>query len=224
MVGIDLPSTTGRLAMAKPAAVQPTGAPSYWERLREPAALIQRDLALLLANGAGGAVLDVGCGAGTFVACCRRAGIDAFGLEPFSAAAAVARRNGAPPVLGTGESLPFETRSLDAVRMKEVLEHVADPLAFVTEARRVLKTNGTFIAYVPSQWSMLYPFPANFFDDYTHVRAFSRIGMARLLEDAGFLDIRVQGYTPPLRWWQWPVSEALSRVFPFLWRATAVAL
>lgn len=185
---------------------------------------MQRDLDLLRANNAQGLVLDVGCGPGTFVARCRAAGIDAFGLEPFPAAAAVARRNGAPLVLGTGESLPFETRSLAAVRMKEVLEHVPDPLAFAAEARRVLRSGGVFIAYVPSQWSMLYPFPANFFDDYTHLRAFSKVGVARLLEDAGFIDARVCGYTPPLCWWQWPISEALSRTLPFLWRATATAL
>ena len=74
---------------------------------------------------------------------------------------------------------------------------------------------------MPTQWSQLYPFPANFYDDYTHVRAFSKVGLQRLLEDAGFQDINIDGYTPPLRSWQRPVSIVASRVFPFLWRATA---
>ena len=53
------------------------------------------------------------------------------------------------------------------------------------------------------------------------VRPFCRIGLQRLLEDAGFTDIRMEGYTPPLRAWQRPVGAIASRIFPFLWRAVA---
>jgi hypothetical protein len=86
---------------------------------------------------------------------------------------------------------------------------------------RVLRPGGLFMSYVPTQWSTLYPFPANFYDDYTHVRPFSRTGLTRLLEDAGFDGIHIDGYTPPLRAWQRPVGAIASRVFPFLWRAVA---
>ncbi len=183
---------------------------------------MRRDLRLLRSAGAG-CLLDVGCGNGSFLARCRAAGIVAHGIEPVAAAAAVARRQGAPVLLATGTALPFDEHSFGAVRMKEVLEHVPDPLALAREARRALAPGGLLLVYVPSQWSLLYPFPANFWDDYTHLRAFSRTGVSRLLEDAGFERARVQGYTPPLRWWQAPVSAAASRLFPFLWRATAAA-
>ena len=124
-------------------------------------------------------------------------------------------------VQGAGERLPLATAAFDVVRLKEVLEHVQAPLPMAAEMRRVLRPGGTFLCYVPTQWSQLYPFPANFYDDYTHVRAFSRVGLGRLLEDAGFTDIEIDGYTPPLRDWQRPIGAIASRVFPFLWRATA---
>lgn len=194
----------------------------YWERLREPDALVGRDIALVRTLRRTAPLVDVGCGNGGFVRACVHAGIDAVGIESFDASARVASRAGAAVLRAAGEHLPLGTGALDVVRLKEVLEHVQAPLDLASEMLRVLRPGGTFIAYVPTQWSQLYPFPANFYDDYTHVRAFSRVGLLRLLEDAGFDRIAIEGYTPPLRWWQRPVGAALSRTFPFLWRAVAM--
>ena len=194
---------------------------SYWKRLREPDALVERDLDFLHALELRTPVLDVGCGNGAFVRACIDAGIEATGIEAFSTSSKIARSRGAPVIRGAGEALPIASSSFDAVRLKEVLEHVQSPLAMAREMRRVLRPGGMLLTYVPTQWSQLYPFPANFWDDYTHVRPFSRLGLMRLLEDAGFTHINIEGYTPPLRAWQRPIGAVASRVFPFLWRATA---
>jgi SAM-dependent methyltransferase len=194
---------------------------AYWKRLREPDALVGRDLRFLAGLNRTRPVLDVGCGNGGFVEACERYGIPAIGVEAFDTSASIAARNGVRVIQATGESLPVPTGAFDAIRLKEVLEHVQGPLAMATEMRRALRSGGTLLAYVPTQWSQLYPFPANFYDDYTHVRAFSRLGLTRLLEDAGFTHIEVEGYTPPLKTWQQPVSVVASRIFPFLWRAIA---
>jgi len=193
----------------------------YWGRLREPRHLVERDLALITHVPRRGPIVDVGCGNGGFLRACHARGIDAVGVEPFAESAAVAARGDTPVLRGDGTELPLRTACLDVVRLKEVFEHVQRPLELAQEMRRVLRPAGVLIAYVPTQWSQLYPYPANFWDDYTHVRPFSRVGMQRLLEDAGFGAIAVEGYTPPLRPWQRPIGAALSRGFPFLWRAVA---
>jgi SAM-dependent methyltransferase len=203
----------------------PTAAVSrrrYWQRLREPSALIERDLRLVARVRRRRPLFDVGCGNGGFVAACRARGIDAVGVEAFAASAAVAAERGVDVLHAAGEELPIARCALDVVRLKEVLEHVQRPLDLATEVRRVLRPGGILLAYVPTQWSQLYPFPANFYDDYTHVRAFSRVGLQRLLEDAGFAHSRIEGCTPPLRPWQRPIGAALSHTLPFLWRAVAV--
>jgi SAM-dependent methyltransferase len=195
----------------------------YWERLREPQHVVDRDIDLIRRIAPVRPLVDVGCGNGGFLRACRERGIDAVGVERFHASVAAAADAGAPVLHAAGEELPLATAALDVVRLKEVLEHVQQPLLLAQEMRRVLRPRGVLIAYVPTQWSQLYPFPANFYDDYTHVRAFSRVGLGRLLEDAGFRRIVIDGYTPPLRPWQRPVGALASRVFPFLWRAVAVA-
>ena len=220
MATITLPPPSATAHQAPPPDADANAA-RYWERLREPAFLMARDLDLARSIPRRRPLLDVGCGNGGFVRACLDNGIDALGVEAFSASSRLAARSGAPVLQGTGESLPIATGAFDLVRLKEVLEHVQQPLSLAKEMRRALRPNGVFLAYVPTQWSQLYPFPANFYDDYTHVRPFSRIGLQRLLEDAGFTDIRIEGYTPPLRAWQRPVGAIASRIFPFLWRAVA---
>lgn len=194
----------------------------YWQRLREPSAIVEHDVRAIARVRRRAPVFDVGCGNGGFVRVCRAHGIDAVGVERFGSSAAVAAEAGMDVLQAAGEELPLTRGALDCVRLKEVLEHVQRPLDLATEVRRVLRPGGVLLAYVPTQWSQLYPFPANFYDDYTHVRAFSRVGVARLLEDAGFARIVVTGCTPPLRPWQRPVGALLSRTLPFLWRAVAI--
>ncbi len=219
-ITLPRPETPSGAPTQPPTSGDPESA-RYWERLREPDALVARDLELARTVRRHRPVLDVGCGNGGFVRACLDNGIDAIGVEAFSPASRLAASTGASVLQATGESLPIATGAFDLVRLKEVLEHVQQPLVLAKEMRRALRPNGVFLCYVPTQWSQLYPFPANFYDDYTHVRPLSRVGLQRLLEDAGFTGIRIEGYTPPLRTWQRPVGALASRVFPFLWRGIA---
>ncbi len=51
-----------------------------------------------------------------------------------------------------GKTLPFENESFDAVLCSEVLEHVPDLDAALTELIRVLKPNGKMLITVPFVW------------------------------------------------------------------------
>jgi ubiquinone/menaquinone biosynthesis C-methylase UbiE len=48
-------------------------------------------------------------------------------------------------VLGGPGGLPFKSESFDVVTANMVVEHVDDPASMLTEVRRILKPNGTFI-------------------------------------------------------------------------------
>lgn len=80
--------------------------------------------------------------------------------------------------LGKGESLPFPDHSFDVVCCCDVLEHVADRSAILSEVRRVLRPGGTFLydtinrtwlsrlafIQVAQKWSLTRFVPTDFHD------------------------------------------------------------
>jgi 2-polyprenyl-6-hydroxyphenyl methylase/3-demethylubiquinone-9 3-methyltransferase len=171
----------------------------------------RRRRALLLGEAhRGERVLDLGCGAGRFVAALRDAGADAVGVEIAEAALARARANvpGADlRLLEPDGSLPLEHGSVDLVWCSEVLEHVADVSHVLLEARRVLRPGGRLLATVPYHGRVqgalvaLTRFETHFDPLGQHLRFFTRSSLASTLTDTGFepAEVRPWGGPPLLR-------------------------
>jgi len=76
-------------------------------------------------------------------------------------------------------SLGF-SESIDLIIAKDILEHLSCPMSAMKEFARILKKNGRIIITVPSPQA---PF---LWDDYTHVRPFTKASLSKLLVDSGF--------------------------------------
>lgn len=95
-------------------------------------------------------LLDVGCGGGGYLATMRELGWEVFGLEPDAEAAHLAEaRSGVPIVVDTLEGTRLPEGSFDAVTLNHVIEHVADPMALLRAAGRVLKPEGRLVVVTP---------------------------------------------------------------------------
>lgn len=131
----------------------------------------------------GARLLDLGCGPGGFIDDCPDEVALTVGLDQDLEALHVATRSGRM-VLGDARLCPFSSSSFDAVRAKELIEHLPEPRKMVDEVVRILVPGGLLLAHVPTVFSQLYPV-ANFWDDYTHVRPFTRFSLRRLLAGCG---------------------------------------
>lgn len=165
-------------------------------------------------------IVDLGCGRGGFVSACRQELKGTVGLDNHPAAARICRDQGLPFLLADIHALPFASRSLDVVRAKEIIEHLTDPMSMLREVYRVLRPGGLFLTHVPSQFSAAYPV-GNFWDDYTHVRPLSRLGLARLLEDSGFQLVFIKGYTAGRNPAERLLGRLLGRILPHTWLGAA---
>lgn len=101
------------------------------------------------------ALLDAGCGAGSFVEAARRQGADARGIEyQKDKVAEWQKRNPGSDRVQFGDlaGLQFGDATFDAVLNNEVLEHVPDDDLALREMARVLKPGGQLFLFTPNRY------------------------------------------------------------------------
>ncbi|RKF21623.1 bifunctional 2-polyprenyl-6-hydroxyphenol methylase/3-demethylubiquinol 3-O-methyltransferase UbiG [Altericroceibacterium spongiae] len=103
----------------------------------------------------GKSVLDVGCGAGLLCEPLARLGATVTGVdaaeENIAAAQAHAEGSGLPITYRHGELGQLKPGQFDLVTSMEVIEHVADKRAFVTELAECLSPDGVMVLSTPNR-------------------------------------------------------------------------
>ena len=173
------------------------------EGLKPDAFAVRREF-LLQNTGSGERVLDLGCAEGAFGAELERAGAQVLcadvAQEPLMRAARL--HPGLDlRLLDPAGAWDLQDSSFDAVWAGEVIEHVADTQAWLSEVRRVLRSGGRLILTTPDNgplmllWMALSrgAFEARMDPRSDHLRFYSRRTLTRLLEDFGFEQISVRG-------------------------------
>lgn len=127
-------------------------------------------------------ILDVGCGTGANLLMLSQYG-DAEGVDISEDALAFCRERGLEKVrLGAGEKLPYDDGTFDLVTAFDVVEHMDDDLAGLSEMRRVLRPGGRVLLFVPT-----FMFLWGVQDDVSnHRRRYRLPELHRVLEKAGF--------------------------------------
>jgi SAM-dependent methyltransferase len=131
-------------------------------------------------------ILDLGCGNGNIVAEYRRAGYQAFGCDfafkPGPHVDELARKNYIRLIDRGGDyRLPFDNREFDFVVSDQVFEHVQNYAETLAEHRRVMKTSGAGLHFIPSRYApveghVFVPF-ATMLQDYWWLRLWSQLGI-----------------------------------------------
>jgi SAM-dependent methyltransferase len=127
-------------------------------------------------------ILDVGCGTGANLLLLSKYG-DAEGVDVSEDALAFCRERGLSDVkLGAGEELPYDDNTFDLVTAFDVVEHMDDDLAGLSEMFRVLRPGGHALLFVPT-----FMFLWGLQDEVSnHRRRYRLPELRRVLEKAGF--------------------------------------
>lgn len=124
-----------------------------------------------------GRLLDVGCGSEPYRSLFT---VDAYiGLDIDTEAS---RQKGIADHLYDGTAFPFANESFDSVLCNQVLEHVFNPDAFLSEIARILKPGGRLLLTVPFVWD-------EHEQPYDYAR-YSSFGLRALLEKQGLTVVR----------------------------------
>jgi ubiquinone/menaquinone biosynthesis C-methylase UbiE len=156
--------------------------------------------------------LDVGCGAGDFIACARRAfpGATWLGVDLSRDVLRVARHAHPrlPAVCAQGASLPLADAAVDVVICIHVLHHLAPPQAarLLGECRRVARLRAVCIDLTRSPATLLGAWLLTRLTSRNRLtradgvqsvrRAYTPQEAARLAQQAGWRDVSVQRHGP----------------------------
>jgi SAM-dependent methyltransferase len=154
-------------------------------------------------------VLDVGCGDGNYSAVCGKWGahviftdIDAENVAATEKRLADTPARGITPIIGDANPLPLDNESVTRVISTEVIEHVDDPVTFLSELARVGRPGALYLLAVPDpvqEGLQRQLAPASFFVkpkpgegtirglSSGHLRTIGREEFERMVTDAGLV-------------------------------------
>jgi 2-polyprenyl-3-methyl-5-hydroxy-6-metoxy-1,4-benzoquinol methylase len=111
----------------------------------------QAHRALIARYKQGGAILDIGCSSGSFLAGMNNGLWKLYGIEMDSATAERAKlTSGAEVFVGDIMGAPFSASSFDVITAFDVLEHVYHPREFLERVLHWLRPGGIFFARLPN--------------------------------------------------------------------------
>ncbi len=166
-------------------------------------------------------ILDIGCGAGDFLAGLKSAGFDKYGVEINPQGCKKCQEKGLNVSPTELIDAKFSSDYFDVITMWHVLEHLDKSVELLREARRILKPGGVLILSTPNtgSWGFKYGLK-NWFhlDAPRHLILYNYKSLSLLLERAGFKVkcLRNYFYDYPLDlFWSLRESKLKYLIYPF---------
>ena len=144
----------------------------------------------------GGSLLDVGCGNGDFLRLAQAAGWDVQGVDFDPLAVEAARKHKLDVRHGGLEQVQERKGSYDWITCSHVIEHVHDPVQWLSDMHALLRPGGTLWLQTPNidSWGH-HKFGPNWrdLDPPRHLVLFTLSGLCKKLNDAGFIAPKTRG-------------------------------
>jgi len=163
-------------------------------------------------NVNGKKLLDIGSGKGNHIVGFSRNGIECYGIDKRDECVEILKDYEIRYCDIENESFPYDNDYFDMIFSKSVLEHVYNGDNFLSETYRVLKPNGIALLMCPD-WGSHYKV---FWDDHTHVNAWTRKGLQDAMEIHNFLNVNVSYFRQLPILWKYPMLNILSDITSLL--------
>lgn len=179
-------------------------------------------------------LLDVGCHIGVMVELAQQRGWDAWGVEPSTWAAEQARARGLHVITGTLDSAEIPSDYFDVVTMWDVIEHLTDPAAELSNVHRVLKPGGVFAIHtidieswfarmMGKRWPWLMEMHLYYFSPRTLRKMLEKTGYQVIHSSAQGRFLRLGYFTTRIEPYSKPIYRALNAIIERMnWGGVAI--
>ncbi len=141
----------------------------------------------------GARLLEIGCGRGDTLQTLSDSGWISEGVDFDPRVVAAARARGLQVRLGSLAAQQFPEDYFDAVAMSHLIEHVHDPLALLSESRRIMKPGARIVLVTPNARSVMHGLFGSSWrslDLPRHLYLFTPETLVALASRAGFTGVR----------------------------------
>ncbi len=139
-------------------------------------------------------ILDVACSVGRVIS------IDPGRIEGIDIdkdAVEIAKSKGLRIKVGNiSKKIPYKSSGFDGIYCSQIIEHLEDPKRFLMEIKRLLRKRGRAAIITPDYLIASRKKNGNFWDDYTHIRPFTKTALKRVAIDAGFNNFIIYNFPP----------------------------
>lgn len=143
-------------------------------------------------------ILEVGSGMGLFLDSMEKKGFEVIGIEISKKERAYSKRITNVPILNLDlhEEL-LEVSNFDIVVMFQVLEHIRDPISFISNLSKMLKQKGKLVVEVPNMNDLQLKINDEYkqwFFQIAHISYFTPNTLKKVLLRCGFKKVRILGW------------------------------
>jgi len=160
----------------------------------------------------GAKVLDIGCGRGSYMVGFSRCNFSVYGVDKRLDSSKIMEGSQVAECDLEHEFLPFEKNTFDIVFGKSVIEHILNTDLILSDIYRILKPEGIVLILTPA-WESQY---RHFYNDYTHVKPFTRKGLQNALKMNKFQSVECNYFTQLPLVWRFPFLRYFTDILAFL--------
>lgn len=157
-------------------------------------------------------LLDIGSGKGNHLVGFSRKNIECFGIDKREECININDKFTIKDCDLEKDNFPYENNYFDIVFSKSVIEHVVNADNILSESYRVLKKGGLLILMTPD-WGSQHKV---FWDDYTHVKAWTRKGLQDALWMKNFNEVECRLFRQLPILWKYPILNIFADITSFL--------
>ena len=179
-------------------------------------------LDLASAHVKGRKLLDIGAGPGGFPLLASERGWDASAIEFNAESVENMLKEGMRVIVKPLELADLPAASFDLITLWEVLEHLADPKAVLSEARRILAPDGIILILVPNAGSLITRLlheKSHTFGGHSHLNHFHPKSLTTLLTNARYDLVELETVITELG----AINNYLDFEDPYLGEAASIA-